>query len=87
MYRINLADTCISHVYPACILHLNPADPPLPLAPCTNPVSKSGKPREENTTRHSWVGVRCHPSPGVIMLMNTGPYRPLNLWGPHVTIV
>jgi hypothetical protein len=23
-------------------------------------------------------------SPGVITLMNPGPYRPLYLWGPHV---
>ena len=46
------------------------------------PVSKSGKPREEKRSMIQWAGGKG--SPGVITLMNPGPYWPLYLWGFHL---
>ena len=43
--------------------------------PLQNPVSKSGKPREEKRSMIQWVGGKV--SPGVISPMNPGPYRPV----------
>ena len=42
---------------------------------CMNPVSKSGKPREENTTRHSWVGDTVVRGGGIRMAVGSGVMR------------
>ena len=46
------------------------------------PVSKSGKPREEKRSMIQWAGGKV--SPGVISQMNPGPYRPLCVGGWRV---